>query len=176
MMMLTRSLLVLLAATLLTWNVAAAEEFELYGYKQGMTLEQAQQIAVSQNQRLQSLQLPDAPNHVAYGVFGSADDANDLATLSFCGDRLNRASYALSGGMRLFVSLVEKYKTSNGYKVFHMDTDRFNGDGGILHYQLTAYLTREGNPYHLEIILTGSEVVDASQIQIIFSESYKNCK
>jgi hypothetical protein len=92
MMMLTRLLPSLLATTLLTWNVAAAEEFELYGYKQGMTLEQANQIAVSQNQRLQSLQLPDAPNHVAYGVFGSAEDANDLATLSFCHDRLNRAA------------------------------------------------------------------------------------
>ena len=173
---LTKLPLAVLTAILLTWNAAAADEFELYGYKQGMTLEQAKQIAGSQNQRLQPLQLPDAPNNVAYGVFGSADDTNDLATLSFCHDRLNRASYALSGGLRIFVSLVENYKARNGYKVLHMDTDRFAGDDGILHYQLTAYLTRDGDSFHLEIILTDSELADATKTQIIFAESHNGCK
>jgi hypothetical protein len=168
---LTKLSLAVLIATLLTWNVAAADEFELYGYKQGTTLEQARQVAVSQNQRLQPVQLPDATNRVAYGVLGSADDTNHLATLSFCHDRLSRASYALSGGMRIFVSLVEKYKASNGYKVLHMDTDRFRGDDGVLRYQLTAYLTREGDSYHVEIILTDSESTDAQETQIIFTES-----
>jgi len=36
---LTKLPLAVLTAILLTWNVAAADEFELYGYKQGMTLE-----------------------------------------------------------------------------------------------------------------------------------------
>ena len=71
---LTKLPLAVQTATLLTWNVAAADEFELYGYKQGMTLEQTKQLAASQNQRLQRLQLPDAPNGVTYGVFGSAGD------------------------------------------------------------------------------------------------------
>jgi hypothetical protein len=172
---LTKLSLAVLTATLLTWNVAAADEFELYGYKQGMTLEQARQIAVSQNQRLKPVQLSDAPSRVAYGVLGSADDANNLATLSFCHDRLSRASYVLSGGMRIFVSLVEKYKASYGYKVLHMDTDRFSGDDDVLHYQLTAYLTREGDSYHVEIILTDSELADAKETQIIFTESLSGC-
>jgi hypothetical protein len=163
-------------AILLTWNVAAADDFELDGYKQGMTLEQAQEIALSQNQTLKQLQLPDAPNGAAYGVFGSADDTNNLATLSFCHDRLNRASYAVSGGLRIFVSLVEKYKARNDYRVLHMDTDRFTGDDGILHYQLTAYLTREGDTFHLEIILTDSEHADATETRIIFAELHGGCQ
>ena len=146
---LTKLPLAVLTATLLTWNAAAADDFELYGYKQGMTLEQAQQIAVSQNQTLKQLHLPDAPNGVADGVFGSADDTSDIATLSFCHDRLNRVSYAVSGGLGIFVSLVEKYKARYDYRVLRMDTDRFAGDDGILDYQLTAYLTRDGDPFHL---------------------------
>jgi hypothetical protein len=173
---LTKLPLAVLTATLLTWNIAAADEFQLYGYKQGMTLEQAKQIAVSQNQRLEELQLPNASNRVAYGVFGSADDTNDLATLSFCHDRLNWVSYALSGGLRIFVSLVENYKARNGYNVLHMDTDRFSGDDGVLHYQLTAYLTREMDSFHLEIILTDSELANATETQIVFAESDSGCK
>jgi hypothetical protein len=173
---LTKLPLVVLSATLLTWSVAAADEFQLYGYKQGMTLEQAKQIAVSQKQRLEQLQLANAPNRVAYGVFGSADDANELATLSFCHDHLNGANYALGGGLRIFISLVENYKARNGYKVLHMDTDRFIGDDGILHYQLTAYLTREMDSFHLEIILTDSELANATETRIVFAESDSGCK
>jgi hypothetical protein len=166
--------LAVLTATLLTCNVAAADEFQLYGYKQGMTPEEAKQIAVSQNQRLE--QLPDASNRVAYGVFGHADDTNDLATLSFCHGRLNWASYALSGGLRVFVSLVENYKVRNDYKVVHMDTDRFSGDDGILRYQLTAYLSHEMDSFHMEIILTDSELANATETQIVFAESDSGCK
>jgi hypothetical protein len=67
---LTKLPLAVLTASLLTWNVAAADEFELYGYKQGMTLERSKQIAVSQNQRLEPLQFSGAPKQVAYGLFG----------------------------------------------------------------------------------------------------------
>jgi len=172
---LTKLPLAVLTATFLTWNVAAADEFELYGYRQGMTLEQAQQIARSSNQTLKQTQLPGGPNRVAYSVFGSADP-NELARLSFCHDHLNQARYALGGGLRIFVSLVENYTARNGYKVLHMDTDKFGGDDGVLRYQITAYLSREPDSYHLELILTDSELTAAAETQVIFAEPYKDCQ
>jgi hypothetical protein len=99
--MLTKLPLAVLAATLPICNVGAADEFELYGYKQGMTLEQARQIAVPKKSKIAARLASRCPNpcRIRATVCGNVKRRTIIEALRQVADNLEKGIDAPFGAL-----------------------------------------------------------------------------
>lgn len=157
-----------LACTIFIGNSALADTFDVKGYKQGISLQDAQSFAKRMGHTLRPLNSTASKTQVSYTVFDRAN--NYVALLGFCDAKLTLASYSEPGGFNAFVNIVEEFKNTHNYKLLHMGTSRFSGHDEKQYNKLEAILGRDGDAYVVKVLLHAAEGSIALESQVIFDD------
>jgi hypothetical protein len=148
---------------------AAAEPFEVRGYRQGMSLARVEEIARGSGHTVKENGSQPVRVTILQGN-------KPLVDLSFCNNRVFSAYWTVDGGLDRFVKQLDEL-TKQGLKKVDVTWSSMFGYDNQEHFDLTVYFTRPASErdYSVHATLFAAEQHGTTNSQVTYTASAKYC-
>ena len=172
----------LLAIILLVFlpKLIFAEGFEYRGFKQGMSINEAEAHANFLGGDLTLRKGFSSPDAVVKGyLFSMNNDYKNTLFLDFCNTNkkgLFSVYYTADGGFFKYVNIIENFK-KNGFKIIEAQTWSYFAQSGTEYALMSIWLNNDIDEWNIKVVLHGHEDQDIVNIQVTYGMEWKRyCK